>query len=155
MLTFTVRYDRDIHKSLRIGDALGDGSGGYYFIYSLFVLEEYSKIVGHVLLMHRWSYPWNNCFMSVKVSLFLILYGWIWNLFNYGWEWFQNFDWKAIDQDVAMTRGSSISKVPTAYHSDCTLKGRLVVWPGARLVVKTSWRWNWLVNRNRLRVLCT
>jgi len=53
MLTFTVRYDRDIHKSLRIGDALGDGSGGYYFIYSLFVLEEYSKIVGHVLLMHR------------------------------------------------------------------------------------------------------
>jgi len=44
-----VRHDRDLLKSLRIGDVLGDGSSRYLFFYSLFILEEFSKIVGHVL----------------------------------------------------------------------------------------------------------
>ena len=44
-----VRHDRDFLKSLRIGDVLGDGSSRYQFFYSLFILEEHSKIVGHVL----------------------------------------------------------------------------------------------------------
>jgi len=44
-----VRHDRDLLKSLRIGDVLGDGSSRYQFFYSLFILEEHSKIVGHVL----------------------------------------------------------------------------------------------------------
>jgi len=44
-----VRHDRDLLKSLRIGDVLGDGSSRYQFFYSLFILEEHCKIVGHVL----------------------------------------------------------------------------------------------------------